>query len=191
MLCTLAAGVLSDRDLWSACTWLVRKSFVVLRGKHWFLGSRGCLAVKLLSETLAVSLTPSLGKHIRETCRDYLDTATNSSDEIRQAELLVSFNAYLEEQTRRIDPVSFWSDFAGSAQPNVSDSAVWFDKGSQKYGLALSSGDFTMVPEHVRVFDPCPVCRADLVDTILDTTYVTAVACSCGITRPAVSVLKE
>jgi len=141
-----ARNLLSEREVWSALSWLLRKKFIVKNGHGIYLSSRGCSVVMALDAAFPSSLNTGLTEL-------YDDLILEQDDEQRVATL----NAYFSEYVAEHD-VSFWDSFTrGKAIATTSVAATFFmpngnrEDSSRFLGLALADGRMRAVRQELEL----------------------------------------
>jgi hypothetical protein len=196
----------TSRDLWSACSYLLRKKFVLRQQGRWYLTSRACMSLHVLEHTFPDAINGRLSGHVQRLT-DFHNRSTNNSESVRNLETMSEIKNYLSENSNTVDANDMWIALAGNAEPHVSANAAWVEETGAARGIVFdgATDEFQLVSPDQKVLDPCPKCEADLVNkgsiagireyvvsTELSPTYETTTRCaSCGGVRPLLGILER
>jgi len=188
-----ADAAFTSRDLWSACSYLLRKKFVLRSQGKWHLLSRGCMALHVLEHTFPDAVNGNMHTHIQRLV-EFHSRDTNNSTSVRNLETMSEIGRFLAENSRNVDANEMWTALAGKAEPHVSANAAWVEEVGTARGIVFdgATDEFQLVSPDQKVEDPCPTCSADLVNTELSPTYETTTRCaSCGGVRPLLGIVER
>jgi hypothetical protein len=182
-LAASARNLLSERETWSAISWLLRKKLIVKNATGVYLSSRGCSVAMLLEDAFPDALRTRLTE-IHD------DLVLEQDDEQRVATL----NAFLAESVVEYD-VEYWDKFTrGKAYTSTSHAATFFmpkddrEDQSRFMGLALADGRFRAVRQDLNLDVLCS-CGERGLKTRFNSFYEMEYCCSaCGKTYPVTAL---
>lgn len=182
-LASSARNMLSERETWSAISWLLRKKLIVKNATGLYLSSRGCSVAMFLEDAFPDALRTRLTE-IHD------DLVLEQDDDQRVATL----NAFFAESVVEYD-VEYWDKFTrGKAYTSTSHAATFFmpkddrEDSSRFMGLALADGRFRAVRQDLKLDVLCE-CGERGLKTRFNSFYEMEYCCStCSKTYPVTTL---